>query len=325
MPYIGTQVAAGNYRKLVDISTGFNGSTTSFTLAVPPGGAAEYYVTPASVNQLLISVGGVIQQPDVDFTVSTYTITFTTAPRSGLSFFGVLMGDALSMGAPGDGTVTQNKIALSAFTNSISSTSTTTIATPNSVKTAYDLANAALPLTGGTMTGVITYAAAQPRLVLATVNAGGTTPFPATGGPTSIDFTGIPSWVKRVTVMFNGVSTSGTSLPQVQIGAGSVDTTGYSSGGTVTGASSASSTATTGVVIYDNGPVATTALTGNLVINLVSSNTWVASYVIFDSSRVTTKFGGGSKTLSGTLDRVRITTTSTDTFDAGSINIFYEG
>jgi hypothetical protein len=110
MPYIGTQVAAGNYRKLVDISTGFNGSTTSFTLAVPPGGAAEYYVTPASVNQLLISVGGVIQQPGVDFTVSTYTITFTTAPISGLSFFGVLMGDALSMGTPSDGTVTAAKL-----------------------------------------------------------------------------------------------------------------------------------------------------------------------------------------------------------------------
>jgi hypothetical protein len=143
---------------------------------------------------------------------------------------------------------------------------------------------------------------------------------------TSIDFTGIPSWVKRVTVMFNGVSTSGTSLPQVQIGAGSVDITGYSSGGTVTGTASASSTATSGVVIYDNGPLATNTLTGNLVINLVSSNTWVASYVIFDSSRVTAKFGGGSKTLSGTLDRVRITTVNgTDTFDAGSINILYEG
>ena len=116
MPYIGTQVAAGNYRKLVDISTGFNGSTTSFTLAVPPGGAAEYYVTPASVNQLLISVGGVIQQPGVDFTVSTYTITFTTAPTAGLTFFGILMGDALSMGAPGDGTVTVGKLADGAVT-----------------------------------------------------------------------------------------------------------------------------------------------------------------------------------------------------------------
>lgn len=110
MPYIGTQVAAGNYRKLVDISTGFNGSTTSFTLAVPPGGAAEYFVTPASVNQLLISVGGVIQQPGVDYTVNTNTITFTTAPNAGLSFFGILMGDALSMGTPSDGTVTAAKL-----------------------------------------------------------------------------------------------------------------------------------------------------------------------------------------------------------------------
>ena len=51
----------------------------------------------------------------------------------------------------------------------------------------------------------------------------------ATTSGTSITFTGIPSWVKRITVMFNGVSTSGTSPVQIQLGAGSVTTTGYSS------------------------------------------------------------------------------------------------
>jgi hypothetical protein len=156
------------------------------------------------------------------------------------------------------------------------------------------------------------------RMVLATSQA-------STSG-TRKDFTSIPSWVKRITVMFNGVSTNGTSLPQVQIGSGAIDTTGYTSAGTLTSGSSATSSASTGFVIYDNQPVATSALIGNLVINLVSSNTWVASYAIVDPPRGNNKFGGGSKTLSNTLDRVRITTVNgTNTFDAGSINILYEG
>ena len=116
MPYIGTQIEAGNYRKLTNIASGFNGITTSFTLSVPPG-TSQYYVTPTSTYQLLISVGGIIQQPDTDYTVSTNTITFTTAPTAGLSFFGILMGDALNIGTPSDGTVTTAKLASSAVSN----------------------------------------------------------------------------------------------------------------------------------------------------------------------------------------------------------------
>jgi len=65
----------------------------------------------------LISVGGIIQQPDTDYTISTNTITFTTAPAAGLSFFGILMGDALNIGTPSDGTVTTAKLASSAVSN----------------------------------------------------------------------------------------------------------------------------------------------------------------------------------------------------------------
>jgi hypothetical protein len=108
--YIGTQPVRGQYRKLSDISSGFNGSTTTFTTSVPPG-TSNYYVTAGSASQLLVSLGGVIQQPDVDYTVNTYTITFTTAPAAGLSFFGVLMGDSLNSGSPADGSVTTSKLA----------------------------------------------------------------------------------------------------------------------------------------------------------------------------------------------------------------------
>ena len=228
----------------------------------------------------------------------------------------------------GTGAVSAAKIAAGAFTDSVSSTSTTTIATPNSVKTSYDLAttanttaNAALPKAGGTMTGVITYAAAQPRLVLGTAVA-------ATSG-TSIDFTGIPSWVKRVTVMFDQVSLSGSSSAQVQIGSGSVTTTGYSSYGGVAGAVNISGgiSSTTGFVAYGN--LNTNILNASCVITLLSGTTYSAASVGGLSSVgnfYSFASGGVSPALSGALDRVRITSINgTDTFDAGTINILYEG
>jgi len=104
--YIGVQPTAGQYRQLDDISSGFNGSTTSFTTAV--GGEN---VTATTAQQLLVSLGGVIQEPNVDYTTSTYSITFTTAPSSGLDFFAVLMGDAVNVGTPADGTVTPAKLS----------------------------------------------------------------------------------------------------------------------------------------------------------------------------------------------------------------------
>ena len=142
---------------------------------------------------------------------------------------------------------------------------------------------------------------------------------------TSIDFTGIPSWVKRVTVMFNGVSTNGTSNFLVQLGSGSVTTTGYISTGNAynnaSGTGGASSTA--GFLIY-NGITAASIQIGTMAVNLFGSNQWIQSHNLrFDTNTISS--GAGNVTLSGTLDRVRITTVNgTDTFDAGSINILYE-
>lgn len=109
MAYVGNQPAAGQWRRLSDISGSFDGVTTTFTTSVPPG-TSEYYVTAGSASQLLISLGGVIQEPEVDFTVSTNSITFTTAPAASLSFFGILCGDALNTQTPSDGTVTAAKL-----------------------------------------------------------------------------------------------------------------------------------------------------------------------------------------------------------------------
>lgn len=144
---------------------------------------------------------------------------------------------------------------------------------------------------------------------------------------TSIDFTSIPSWVKRITVMFSGVSTNGTSIPQIQIGSGSVNTTGYLSGSgfITTAAGVAVTTATSGFIIYSN--TAAASLSGSIVLSLIGSNIWVAQGVMLQATSTANvvETAGNSPTLSGALDRVRITTVNgTDTFDAGSINILYE-
>ena len=147
-----------------------------------------------------------------------------------------------------------------------------------------------------------------------------------TASGTVIDFTGIPSWVKRVTVLFNGVSLSGTSSFLVQIGSGAVVTTGYSasSAAVSTGVANATggSNNTTGFNIHVTA--AAYINSGKMEIIKVSGNTWVSSHALGGNAS-DARFGGGTVTLGGVLDRVRITTVNgTDTFDAGTINILWE-
>jgi len=145
---------------------------------------------------------------------------------------------------------------------------------------------------------------------------------------TSIDFIGIPSWVKRITVMFSGVSTSGTSNIQIQLGDSSgIATTGYLNAATVTGSGVGTVNYTSGMAIEPTNVNITSASirNGSAHFELVSGNTFVGSGTFGHSNAALTTFFGGSKTLSATLDRVRVTTANgTDTFDAGSINILYE-
>ncbi len=141
---------------------------------------------------------------------------------------------------------------------------------------------------------------------------------------TSIDFTSIPSWVKRITVMFQGVSTSGTSNIQIQLGTSSgFTTTGYLGSTAYAGASTAGARSTTGLLVCQND--AATVSHGIAIISSLSGNNWVHQAVIGRSTSDFANLSGGSIALAGTLDRVRITTVNgTDTFDAGSINIIYE-
>jgi hypothetical protein len=140
---------------------------------------------------------------------------------------------------------------------------------------------------------------------------------------TSIDFTGIPSWAKRITVMFNGVSTSGTSSVIVQLGdSGGIETTGYvGSGANGANASVAFTTGFPATILV----LAANTSNGLVTIATLGANAWAATSLMGVSAGGNQQYGGGSKTLSDTLTQVRITTVNgTDTFDAGTINILYE-
>ena len=145
---------------------------------------------------------------------------------------------------------------------------------------------------------------------------------------TSIDFTSLPAWVKRITLQWNGVSTSGTSNLQVQLGTGSTSytTSGYNCISTLTGSASATTAASTGFVVVESAASASTLYYGTMVITNITSNTWVATSQFGLTTRNVTIWTSGSIALGATLTAVRTTTVNgTDTFDAGSINIMYEG
>ncbi len=144
----------------------------------------------------------------------------------------------------------------------------------------------------------------------------------ATG--TAVDFTGIPSWVKRVTVMFNGVSTSGTSSILIQLGTASgIENTGYTS--TAYGQTNVVLTSTAGFIVNCATVAATDARSGAVAITTMTNNAWLLSGTITPVNGQVAVCSG-VKSTSAALDRLRITTVNgTDTFDAGTINILYEG
>ena len=108
MAYIGPEPKLGRNREVDDISSGFNGSTTAFTLQVSGSN-----VSPGTANDIIVSLGGVIQNPNQDYTIAASTLTFTTAPASGLSFFAVVLGQSIdsSVVTPADGSVTGTKLS----------------------------------------------------------------------------------------------------------------------------------------------------------------------------------------------------------------------
>lgn len=105
MSYIGNSPTIGAYTKLDSISSGFNGVTTTFALT-----AGSNPVNGGSANNCIVSINGVLQEPFVSYSVTGSSITFTEAPTSGMTFFGIVLGNVYDIGIPSDNTVTNAKI-----------------------------------------------------------------------------------------------------------------------------------------------------------------------------------------------------------------------
>ncbi len=143
----------------------------------------------------------------------------------------------------------------------------------------------------------------------------------ATG--TAVDFTGIPEWVSKVTILIAGVSTAGTSNPLIKLGTSSgIVSSGYTAS---SWRSPVDIVATSTAGIPLSAADATNRLTGSISITRMSANVWqVASSIVFDAVGGAI-LAGGYITLASALTQLRITTANgTDTFDAGTINVMYE-
>lgn len=153
-----------------------------------------------------------------------------------------------------------------------------------------------------------------------------------TASGTSVNFTDIPSWVKRITVMFQGVSLSGTSNFLIQAGVGSTPaTTGYNSGAVSVSVSTSNATngsaanTTNGFTAAGWGSTAASTASGQFVLTNISGNIWVGSGVLYAIGNLRIATLAGDLSLGGTLGMIRVTTVNgTDAFDAGTINIFWE-
>ena len=220
------------------------------------------------------------------------------------------------------GTITSNEMGVAAVTaNAIAADAVTTAKILDANVTTAKILDANVT-TAKILDANVTPAKLSQPLTLATAQN-------STSG-TSIDFTSIPSWVKKITVMLQGVSTSGTSNPRLQIGdAGGIETSGYTGIGAQVASGSVVQAQSSGFDFYNNSTGAGDTRSGSLTLFLIdsSTNSWICNGTIatYVGTQIGTQIVTGSKSLSATLARVRITTVNgTDTFDAGKINIMYE-
>lgn len=172
---------------------------------------------------------------------------------------------------------------------------------------------------GDNSTKIATTAYVDGKMVLSTA---------VTASGTAIDFTGIPSWVKRVTIVLDGISTNNSPNFLIQLGdSGGIENSGYTSSASTVYSSVSTLTSTIGfnLIGYLTASTSAASYSGLATIDKLDQNIWCCSHATAGNVAVT-NYGGGRKQLSSTLDRIRITTVNgTDTFDAGQINILYEG
>ena len=271
---------------------------------------------------------GILQQYDYQVLTTAFTYTFAAGTTV------LVMNPA---GTLATGTITMPAAPADGMTISFSSTQTITALTVNA-NTGQSIVGAPTVLPANQAGGYVYrlsnttwYPFESVPTNVPVAPAGGSiitsgTAVASTSG-TSITFSSIPSWIKRITVMFQGVSTNGTSNYLVQIGSGSIVTTGYVSSAITVQSAAISSAAGTSTTAFVVATASTAALAWNGAVQLVNltGNTWIECGMLVNTTGDRSTNSGGTLALGGTLDRVRITTVNgTDTFDAGSINILYE-
>jgi hypothetical protein len=245
-----------------------------------------------------------------DFASGFFTADATGRGKFGGGFVdaGLLASDAVTTAKILDANVTDAKLASGIDASKI---------TTGTLQADRIGANAIT--TGRILDSNVTPAKLSQPLTLATAVA-------STSG-TSIDFTAIPSWASRITILFDGVSTSGSSPVLVQIGAGSLTTSGYTAYSItpVAAGTTATQSFTAGFGITSSSGAHVRH--GIMMLFRVNSNNWISSHtIIIGTTGNTAPYGSGSVSLSGALDQIRLTTVNgTDTFDAGEVNIIYEG
>jgi len=277
-------VTSTKLNNLVDAAAfvaGASGTTDNTSLEV--NGSGRLQVKDLGITSAKIAASAITTSKLPDSTLATDGVTYAKVQRvANMKALGNVSG---SLGVVAEVSILDE--------DNMASDSATSLATQQSIK-AYTDTKVAAVITRGTAV--------------------------ATTSGTSVDFTSIPSTVKRITVMFDAVSNSGGDEYIIQIGdAGGVETTAYVSQSSDRGGDQ---TATNGFII-SRGNLSSSVNYGTIIINNFSGNIWSSFGNLSRGSTVASSTG--SKTLSATLDRIRITTAGgVNTFDAGSVNIMYE-
>jgi hypothetical protein len=317
------------------------GAQTAFTLSRAPGIKGNTYVF----------VGGAYLRKD-QYEISNTTLTFDVAPASGTANVEVCQSVALEAGSPADGTVTVASLAAGAL--AATAAGRAKIADGYFAADATSRAKFAdkfvtlakiVDMADGKLLGNVSGGSAAPAEIseasqaeaeagalqtrwmnplrtaqaIAALSMTVGTAQTATGSETEFDFTGVPATAKRITLVFDEVSLSGTDDILVQLIDASPETTGYvSTSAAMAAAGTGVSQSTSGFVIR-MGVSAAAVFSGTVTLIQISANRWIAEH----NGKAATTYtvtGGGSKTLSDTLTGVRVTATGSNTFDNGSIN-----
>lgn len=157
------------------------------------------------------------------------------------------------------------------------------------------------------------------------ITVGMTTATQQNASGANVDFTAIPAGVRRITIMIDGVSTTGANTPSLQLGgSGGVETSGYAATNTLVVNAAATAIASTATGFSFGGSNASNIYNGKIVLDLmdVAANKWTCAGIV--GSQSITSFAAGTKSVAAVLDRVRLTVGGGDTYDTGTFNISWE-